>query len=203
MELDKAIKDRKSVRRFKKLEVPWYLIADCLESATYAPSSGNVQNWHFIVVRDKNNREKIAKACEEQYWILNAPVLIVVCSELSKVKRLFEVRGEALYAIQNCAAAIQNLLLKAYELGLGSTWIGAFDENLIRDVLKIEGDVRPQAVIALGYGEDFETTTRHPLENFVSFEEFGKRKDKTLDKFPLSNTLKFHLEKMKERLGRG
>ena len=202
MELDKVIKERISVRKYKKLEVPWYLVAECLDAATYAPSSGNVQNWRFVVVKDKTKREIVLKYCQEQYWALNAPVLIVVCSELDKIGKLFGVRGEALYAVQNCAAAIENLLLKAYELGLGSTWIGAFNETELKEMLNIPGDIRPQAIIALGYGQDFEKTTREPLDNFVSFEEYGKREDKSRNTFPISETLKKNIDTLKYKLGK-
>src|SRR3989338_3968486 len=132
MELDQVIKERKSVRKFKSLNVPWYIISERLEAAIQAPSSGNVQNWRFIIIRNKETREKIAKICDEQYWMLKAPMLIVVCSEVTKIKRMFGARGEALYAVQNCSAAIQNMLLKAHELGLGTTWIGAFDETKLK-----------------------------------------------------------------------
>lgn len=192
MELSQAIKERRSVRRFEKLEVPWYIVAECLDAAIYAPSSGNVQNWRFIVVREKEKREKVVKACDEQYWMLNAPVLVVVCSDVSKIRKLFGVRGEALYAVQNCAAAIENLLLKATELNLGSTWIGTFDEMKLKEILNIEDEIRPQAIIALGYGEDFEhKEKREPLENFVFFEKYGEREDKGRGKLtPVADVLK-------------
>ncbi|HLC58708.1 MAG TPA: nitroreductase family protein [Candidatus Nanoarchaeia archaeon] len=179
MELDKVIKERISVRKYKKLEVPWYLVAECLDAATYAPSSGNVQNWRFVVVKDKTKREIVLKYCQEQYWALNAPVLIVVCSELDKIGKLFGVRGEALYAVQNCAAAIENLLLKAHEVGLGGVWIGDFDEMQLKDLLGISPEVRPQAVIALGFSDENEKkANRDPLDNVVYFEKYGEREDK-------------------------
>lgn len=192
MELDQVIKERRSVRRFKKLDVPWYLVAECLDAAIQAPSSGNVQNWSFVVVKDKDKKDKIVKACDEQYWLLNAPILIVVCSELSKIRKLFGVRGEALYAVQNCAAAMENLFLKATELGLGSVWIGAFDETKIKDVLEIDEDTRPQAVIALGYGEEFENKSkREPLDNFVYFDRYGGKEDKERGKLaPVADVLR-------------
>ncbi len=197
MELDQAIKERRSVRRFKKLAVPWFIVAECLDAAVHAPSSGNAQNWRFVVIQKKENREKIIKACSEQYWMLDAPVLIAVVSDLEKIRKLFGVRGEALYAVQNCAAAIENLLLKAAELGLGATWIGDFDEQKIREILKIKDDVRPQAVIALGYGDEFEKkSTREPLDNFVYFEEWEKREDKERGKLtPVADLLRKVLKK--------
>ena len=192
MELDQAIKERRSVRRFKKLDVPWYLVSECLDAAIQAPSSGNVQNWRFVVVKDKIKREMITKACDEQYWLLNAPILIVVCADLSKIRKLFGVRGEALYAVQNCAAAMTNMMLKATELGLGSVWIGDFDEIKIKELLEIDDDGRPQAVIALGYGEDFEPKSkREPLDNFVYFDRYWGKEDKERAKLtPVADVLK-------------
>ena len=192
MELSQAIKDRRSVRKFKNLEVPWYIVSECLEAAIQAPSAGNAQNWRFIVVKDKEKKEKIIKNCEEQYWLLKAPVLIIVCSELTKIRKFLGVRGEALYSVQNCATAIQNLLLKATELGLGSAWIGAFDEIKIKEILSISDDIRPQAIIALGYGEEFEEKTkREPLENVVYFEKYGERVDRERGKLtPVADVLK-------------
>ncbi len=190
------IKERRSVRRFKKLEVPWYLIADCLEYSIMAPNSGNVQNWRFVIVRKKENLEKITKICDEQYWVLRAPILIVVCSETTKIRKLFNIRGEALYAVQNCAAAIENLILKAQELGLGSVWIGAFDEIKLREIIGIADDVRPQAIIALGYPEEIEEKSRRePLENVIYFEKYGERNDKERGKLlPVGTVLKRNLD---------
>ena len=198
MELDQIIKERKSIRKFKNLDVPWYLISECLDAAHHAPSSGNVQNWRFIVVRNKETREKLGKICDEQYWVIRSPVLIIVCSELSKIRKFFGVRGEALYAVQNCAAAIQNLVLKAHELGLGTVWIGAFDELKLKELLKIDSEIRPQAIIALGYPETFaEKPKREPLENFVSFEKYGQREDKERSKLiPVADNLSKGIHKM-------
>lgn len=195
MELDQVLKERKSVRKFKNLEVPWYIISECIEAAIEAPSSGNVQNWRFIVIRNKATIEKISKSCSEQYWLLKAPALIVVCSDLVKIKRLFGVRGEALFAIQNCAAAIENMLLKSHELGLGTAWIGAFDEDKIREILDIGETARPQAVFAIGYPDTYEEKPRRePLETVVYFEKYGQKEDKERGKIiPTMGVIKRHL----------
>ena len=201
MELDQVLKERKSVRRFKKLDVPWYLITECLEAATLAPNSGNVQNWRFIVVRNPQNRDVVIKCCEEQYWMLHAPVLLVVCSDLTKIRRLFSIRGEALYSVQNCAAAMENLILKAHELGLGSTWIGAFDETKINAALNITGDVRAQAIIALGYSDEIEEKAkREPLDNVVSFEHYGQRQDTTRGVYPVVDKVSKHVNDFVSKL---
>ncbi|MBS3152205.1 nitroreductase family protein [Candidatus Woesearchaeota archaeon] len=201
MELDQVIKERKSVRKFKSLNVPWYIISECLEAAIQAPSSGNVQNWRFIIIRNKETREKIAKICDEQYWMLKAPMLIVVCSEVTKIKRMFGARGEALYAVQNCSAAIQNMLLKAHELGLGTTWIGAFDETKLREILSIEEIARPQAVFAIGYPESYEEKSRRePLETVIFFEKYGQKEDKERGKIiPAADIIKKHITNIVEK----
>src|SRR3989338_7730552 len=201
MELDQVIKERKSVRKFKSLNVPWYIISERLEAAIQAPSSGNVQNWRFIIIRNKETREKIAKICDEQYWMLKAPMLIVVCSEVTKIKRMFGARGEALYAVQNCSAAIQNMLLKAHELGLGTTWIGAFDETKLREILSIEEIARPQAVFAIGYPESYEEKSRRePLETVIFFEKYGQKEDKERGKIiPAADIIKKHITNIVEK----
>ena len=197
MELDKVIHERRSARKFKNKSVSWHLVAACLEAGIRAPSSGNVQNWRFIVIRDKDMIKKISQTTDEQEWIVKAPVLIVVCSYLKKIRRMFGVRGEALYAIQNCAAASENILLKAQDLGLNSSWVGGFDEDKLKILLEIEDDSRPQSIIALGYSEDLEERAkRETMNNLIFFEKYGEREDKTRGKIiPLVDVLKSKFKK--------
>jgi len=192
MELDQVLKGRRTIRKFDKKEVPIEFISECLDTARYAPNSGNVQNYRFTIIRNKDIITKISKICEGQEWIAKAPVLVIVCSEMEQIKRLYGIRGEALYSIQNCAVAIQNILLKAYELKLGSAWIGTFDEEKLKILINIPETSRPQAVIAFGYYDekDIEELEKEPLDNFVYFEQYGKREDKTLKILPFSNTIK-------------
>jgi nitroreductase len=201
MEFDKVIFDRKSVRKFKNKTVSWHLIASCLHAAIQAPSSGNTQNWRFVVIRDPANIKKITQACDEQYWSLDAQAMIVVCSHTEKISRMFGTRGEALYAVQNCAAATQNLILKAHDLGLGATWIGAFDESKINDIISIDKLSRPQAVIALGYSDDFyEKARREALQTVVYFEKYGAGEDKMRGKVtPVVDVLQKKFDDTKNR----
>ena len=90
------------------------------------------KHWKFILIRDKDTINKLAEAALQQLWIASAPFIIVVSSETEKLNQFYGVRGERLYSIQNCAAAIQNMLLAAHALGLASCWVGAFDENIIK-----------------------------------------------------------------------
>lgn len=176
MELDKALRARKSVRKFSHKAVSWEHLSDILEAGTLAPSSGNVQNWVFIVLRKRENIEHLVELLpSEQSWASKASVLVVVCNDVERIKILYGGRGEALYAVQNCAAAMQNMLLKAADLGIGSCWIGYFDEKVLAHMLDLDKNMRPQAILAFGYGEPQEFKGREPLQSSVFFEKFGNK----------------------------
>ena len=174
MELFEAIVNRRSVRKYKPKELEWFKIAQIIEAATFAPSSGNVQDWRFIVVRDRGAIENIAKACFGQHWMETAPVLVVVCSDIRNLKRLYDQRGTDFYSIQNCAAAIQNMLLAAESLEIGSCWVGSFDDNSISDSLGLADFIKPQAIITLGYSDEKpKQPLKTALEHVVYFEAWG------------------------------
>lgn len=185
MDVKEAVVNRRSIRRYQLKPVPNELVAEVLEAAKYAPSSGNLQNWKVIIVSDEAKKEELATAALKQKWITQAPLLLVVCNEMANAKRLYKERGEKLYAIQNCAAFIQNILLMAQSLGLGTCWIGAFDSNAVKRVLKIPDDVNPDAIISLGYAdEEVDTPPKNSLKQLVFFEEWGKTL-KEFGTFPL------------------
>ena len=126
-----CIKKRRSVRNFIDKDVGMDLLGQILEAGTFAPSSGNLQNWFFILVTDQALKDQLAASCLNQNWLAKAPILIIVVADPNKVEREYNERGKKIYSIQNASAAIQNMLLAATELGLGSCWVSAFDE-LIR-----------------------------------------------------------------------
>jgi len=165
MDAIECMKTRRSVRKFLDKPVSWDSIATILDCGRMAPSAGNLQSWKFIVVEDKDPKEAIAKACVEQAWISKAPYIIVVVSEAEKMKRFYDLRGERLYSVQSCAAAVQNMLLAAHNLGLGSCWVGAFDEEKIKSILGCPAETRPQAILPVGYpAETSEKPNKFPLE---------------------------------------
>ncbi|MEM5834969.1 MAG: nitroreductase family protein [Candidatus Aenigmatarchaeota archaeon] len=175
METLECIKTRRSVRKFKKKEIEKEKLMKILEAAIYAPSSGNLQNWEFIIVRDEENKKLIAKAALNQNFIADASIIIIACSNDDKVI-FYGKRGKDLYAIENVSAAIQNILLAANDLGIGSCWVGAFDEKEIKKILKIPENVRPIAIIPLGYPEKIsETPVRRPISEVVFEEKYGKK----------------------------
>lgn len=172
--VQEIIKARRNIRKFTPKIVSWEKVAEVLDAARYAPSSGNLQNWKFIVVQDEGKKQALAAASHDQYDITAAGVLIVVCGESVKAERYYGTRGARLFTIQNCAAAIQNMLLTAQEMGLGTAWIGAFDEEAVREAVSIPEEVRPQAIIALGHpAEQPEVPPKYPLHSLVYFNKWG------------------------------
>ncbi len=147
-----------------------------LEAATKAPSAGNMQDYRFIVITDKDLIGKIAEHCTEQFWIATAPLLIVVCTDIERTKAHYGLRGERLYATQNAAAATQNMLLTAHNLDLGTCWVGSFDEDYMSDILKIPKHARPQAIIPVGYpDEEPREKEETPIEDMVYSNAYGNK----------------------------
>jgi nitroreductase len=173
--LSSLIKKRKSVRKYQDKEVPDELVEKVLDSARYAPSTGNYQPWEFIVVRNESLKSDLVEGCNNQKWMLEAPVFIIACINSRLAGAVYGERGLRLYGIQAVAAAIQNMLLTAESLGLGTCWVGAFSEIIISRILQCPAYVRPCAIITLGYSAD-ETAKapRQAMKEYVHYEVFGE-----------------------------
>lgn len=182
MDLFQAITTRRSVRKYKPIEVEWSKIADILEAGRHAPSAGNLQDWRFIVVRDRANIVALSAAAYDQHWMETAPVCIVVCSDLRNTEKLYGVRGTRLYTIQNSSAAIENMLLVSHAHGLGSCWVGAFDEEEVSGILHLPPFIRAQAIITLGYpNENPKEPLKSGIETVTYFEGWAAQSAKKID----------------------
>jgi|TARA_B100002003_G_C14067399_1_gene513590 nitroreductase len=179
MDVEECILTRRSVRKFKKVKVDWEKIGTILEAGRASPSCGNVQNWMFIAVDDETKRKKISELCFQQYWMADAPIHIVICSKPQEAQRHYGIRGERLYSVQNCAAVAENMLLMAHAQGLGACWVGAFEEDRIKDVLGIVKEARPQIIIPVGYAdEEPAIPSKYKLDNVVYLNKWwGRVKD--------------------------
>jgi nitroreductase len=177
METLDCITWRRSVRKYKPDIVEFDKIGDIIYAAMHAPSSGNLQNWKFIIVDDAGARKALSEACMRQLWMTQAPYHIVVCGEHEKAEQFYGIRGDRLYTIQNCAAAVQNMLLAAYDLGLGSCWVGAFNEEEVRDICGIPGNIRPQAIVTIGYPaeEPKDPPWKHEIYTVAFLNGYGGR----------------------------
>lgn len=170
------IKSRRNIKHFLPKFVDWDKISKIIDAGRHAPSSGNVQNWKFIVALEPSLKQKLAEASYEQYEISLAGALIIICGEPEKAERYYGLRGERLYTIQNCAAAMENMMIEAQALGLGTRWIGGFDEDTIKSLLSIPDEVRPQAIIAVGYPKEIpQKPPKYPLESLVFFNKWRNR----------------------------
>ena len=175
MDFEEVLNNRRSIRLYKKKLVERDKLYKIIDAATLAPSAGNLQSWTFIIVDDVNIKSQIITAAMQQDWMFNAQI-IVVCSRIENTKKFYGARGELLYTIQDCAAAIQNMLLEATNLGLGSCWIGAFDEKAITRILKLSDDLRAQAIITIGYSDESPVIPRrYNIDGLISYDEYGKR----------------------------
>jgi nitroreductase len=178
MDALEAIWKRRSIREYTKEPVEFDKVMTIVEAGMCAPSSGNIQNWRFVVVTEKDLiKGSLYDACLEQGAIQNAQVVICVCADEELCERQYGLRGTRLYSIQNVAAAIENMLIAATATGLGATWIGAFNEERVMELLNIpEGVARPQALIPLGYPkeEPDEKRMRH-IDDVVRFNDYGAR----------------------------
>jgi len=152
MELYEAIYGRKSVRSFDETkDVPLNTVNKLLEAACQAPSAGFIEPWRFFVVRSNECKNMLVNAAYGQSFIAKAPVVIVVCADIKVSSKGYGMRGSGLYAIQDTSAATENLLLAAYSEGLGTCWVGAFDEVRVAQALSLPDDLRPLAMVPLGY----------------------------------------------------
>jgi nitroreductase len=147
MDVFAAIKGRRSVRSYKDLEVESDKIEKILEAGRLAPSANNRQEWKFIVVKDAQTRKKLARAAMNQSFIGQAPVVLVACATESKALMLC---GHPTYAV-DVSIAFAYMLLQAYELGLGTCWIGAFNEEEVKSVLGVPTHASVVALSPLGY----------------------------------------------------
>jgi nitroreductase len=150
MEVYDAIRTRKSVRAFLPRPVPDDLLRRVLEAARGAPSARNTQEWRFVAVRESGTRERLALEAARQPFIGTAPVLLACCAETDgRIMRC----GQPSYPI-DVAIAMDHLALAATAEGLGTCWIGSFDETLVKEILGIPPAVRVVQLMPLGYPAD-------------------------------------------------
>lgn len=173
MDIFEIFRARRSIRAFTQEDVSEEDLMKILEAARWAPSAGNIQPWEFIVVRRPEIKRDIARAALNQTFIEEASVVIVVCADEIRSGRVYGSRGTNLYCIQDTAAAVENMLLAACALGLGSCWVGAFSEDEVRRVLKIPRGLRPIAIIPLGHPAERPSPPRkRPLKEIIHYETF-------------------------------
>lgn len=151
MNLFDGILTRRSIRSFKKKSIDDAIISDLLKAAVSAPSAGNQQPWHFIVLSDKKVLEQVSCFLPNGKMLADADKGICVCGDLSAEKY----KG---YWMVDCSAATQNILLAAHHFGIGSCWLGVYPrENRVKNLsqfFKTPKYIVPFSVVALGYSDE-------------------------------------------------
>lgn len=151
METSMCMRTRASVRSFRPDDVPDALVAEILSEAAEGPCAGNIQEWRFVVVKNPGNRMRLAQAAFEQAAVAKAPACIVVCADLKEIGTAYGERGQNLFSVQDAACAAYGIMLSAWDRGIGSCWVGSFNEQKVRDILVLPSHVRPLAIIPMGY----------------------------------------------------
>jgi len=181
MALLELIKHRKSVRNFLDKPVEREKIMLCLEAARLAPSTSNSQPWRFIVVDDKQLKNKLCNTAFGGLYFISsfcktAPVIVVVISEKSKfLTRIGGMFRGVKYYLIDIGITGEHFVLQAEELGLGTCWIGWFNERAVKSVLNIPKHKKIDILIALGYYDREELGPEHgrePMDKIASFNSY-------------------------------
>lgn len=172
MNIEKLIEERFSCRSYKDKKISDKILNKILEAGIKAPNAGNLQVWRFVVVNKENIKEQITKAALDQRWMMQAPVFVVVCSDLKKLQKYYPKKYH-LYAVQETSLAAENMILMAFSLKVKSCFISAFDENAVKRILRLPDDIEPYCIIILGYSNEKKTSTRNSLNYSLSFNKYG------------------------------
>lgn len=170
MDFQELVKKRYSVRSFKEQPVEKEKVRKVLETAHFAPSACNFQPWVFVVLHEKKSRAALRDAYDKD-WFIDAPVVIVACCDRNRAW----IRGDGKkYGDIDIAIAMDHLTLQAAELGLGTCWVGAFNEEKVREALKLPFHMEPVIMTPLGYPDkDPGDKKRRDIEDVVKWEKFS------------------------------
>lgn len=178
--LDQILAERKSVRAFLPDPVGRDQIVAICEAARTAPSACNSQTWRFIAVTDKSLIQKISREAMRPVirnkWLAQAPLLIVGCSQLDIVANRIgkKITGIEYFQI-DLGIAMEHMVLKATDLGLGTCWIGWFQETKIKEILEIPDRIKVSAMLAVGFPgiEPPKKRSRKPIQKIVYMDKWG------------------------------
>ncbi len=170
MDVHKAIQSRRSIRAYDSREVEEDKLMRILDSGRLSPSASNRQERRFIIIRDARKRQLLSEAARNQRFVAEAPVVIAACSVETEYMMSC---GQLAYPIDT-AIAVDHMTLEAVEEGLGTCWIGAFDEKRVKEILNIPDNIRVVALLPLGYPSAIpRPTSRKSLDEIVMWEKWN------------------------------
>ena len=175
LEFYDVVRTRRSVRSYKPDPVPEEVLNRVLEAVRIAPSGSNRQPWRWILVKDPETKRKLAEACNGQMWIAEAPLAVVACG-----RNLHYNRGGYMgdmSMLVDLSIGFTHLILAARNEGLGTCWIGSFDNDKVKKLLGVPEDWNVVGITPLGYPAAGEAAfrvprNRKPLEEIVSTDKF-------------------------------
>ena len=180
MEVLEAIRTRRSIRKYTADPVDDRTLETVLEAARQAPSWANTQCWHFVAVRDVETKSQLSDTLNEtnpaRDAVRNAPLVIVACAELGRAGHkdgeVTTDKGD--WFLFDVALSMQNLVLAAHSLGLGTVYVGRFDAEKAARILSVPEEYRVVAMTPLGYpAETKDPRPRKELNEIVHYDKWG------------------------------
>lgn len=167
MDLQKVIEGRRSIRNYSAQPVEDEKLAAILNAVRLAPSANNLQEWRFVVVRDAKKIKALEAAAGGQEFVGQAPVVIAACALPGRMMTCGQLTDTV-----DVSIAMSFLILKAYELGLGTCWLGHFDADQVKKILEIPEDLSVIALSPLGY--PMETPAPRPRKKLAEIVRYDK-----------------------------
>ena len=162
------LKGRRSIRKYKSKPVEEEKILKCLEAARWAPSASNKQPWEFIIVKDEKIRHKLAEIHPYAKFVAESPIVFVPLTNPDIHPK---------YHMSDTGLTIQNFMLQAHALDLGTCWagvIGASFEPELKKLLNVPNHLNIMAIVALGYPDQSRESSRKPLDELIHWEKYSK-----------------------------
>ena len=164
MEVFKALRERRSIRKYKEVPVPQNKLDAVLEAGRIAPSAGNRQPWKYVVVTDPETRKKLVPMCRNQEFVGQAGAVIVACAPDPSLK----------WHMVDIGIAVDHMTLAAHALNLGTCWIGAFEPEAVKELLAIPEEVKVVCILPVGVPDGEGTPKpRKPLDEIVTYERWS------------------------------
>jgi nitroreductase len=167
-----VIKARGSIRSYKDKPIPKQAFLNILEAARMAQSAANRQPWEFIVVTDPAIKKKLVQAAGHQSFVGEAAAVLVCLANSEESASVGSFEGFLI----DLAIAIENMVLTAWDLGIGSCWIGAYSEQRVKELLDVPRDLRVMSLLALGYPDERPGPKyRKDLDEIVHYQKYGQK----------------------------
>lgn len=169
MNVIEAIFTRRSIRKYTGQPIEQGELKLILKAGFHAPSAHNKQPWHFVVIKDSGLLEKISSGHQYAKMLPQAGCAIIVCGDKKR-------EGLSGFLIEDCSAAIQNMLLAAHGLGLGAVWCGLYPvtklTGMINKLIELPSEIIPVGLVVVGHGSEVRNTPDRYIEDRVHFEKW-------------------------------